>query len=100
MPASITTDFVVSRPNVAGRRMLIPERGPMPGSTPTTVPTRHPRNAYHKTPGCSATEKPSTRLSSVGISERHQSRLEWRLQRHGEQNIRERGHPDAERGSA
>ena len=55
MPASITTDLVVSSPNVAGKRMLIPESGPMPGNTPTTVPTRQPRNAYHKTPGASAT---------------------------------------------
>ena len=46
-----STDFVVSSPKVAGRRMLIPERGPMPGKTPTTVPTRHPRKAYHKTSG-------------------------------------------------
>src|SRR5215472_13868118 len=68
MPASITTDLVVSSPKVAGKRMLMPESGPMPGSTPTIVPTRHPRKAYHSTSGCSATENPSSRLSSVPIA--------------------------------
>src|SRR5919204_5768990 len=97
MPASITTDLVVSSPKVAGRRMLMPESGPMPGSTPTTVPTRHPRNAYHNTPGCSATEKPSSRLSSVGISERHEPRLERRLQANRKQRVSEGSHADAER---
>src|SRR5262249_24416827 len=67
MPASITTDLVVSSPKVAGRRMLMPVSGPIPGSTPTTVPTRQPRNAYHSTSGCSATEKPSSKLSTVPI---------------------------------
>ncbi len=62
-----TTDFVVSSPKVAGSRMLMPDSGPMPGSTPTMVPTRHPRKAYHSTSGWSATEKPSSRLSSVPI---------------------------------
>src|SRR5262245_43862765 len=45
----------------------MPVSGPIPGSTPTTVPTRQPRNAYHSTSGCSATEKPSSKLSTVPI---------------------------------
>ena len=68
MPASITTDLVVSSPKVAGKRMLMPESGPMPGNTPTMVPIRQPRKAYNSTSGWSATEKPSSRLSTVPIA--------------------------------
>src|SRR6185295_2737543 len=58
MPASITIAFVASSPKVIGKRIEMPASGPMPGSTPTSVPTRQPMNAYHSTAGCSATEKP------------------------------------------
>jgi hypothetical protein len=30
---------------VRGKRMAIPEVGPIPGSTPTRVPIKHPRKA-------------------------------------------------------
>src|SRR6266478_4397867 len=93
MPASITMDLVVSRPKVAGRRMLMPERGPMPGNTPTIVPTRHPRKAYHKTSGCSATEKPSSRLSML---ESEQALLDRGLQRDAKQQIGKRDDAQAE----
>jgi hypothetical protein len=33
---------------VRGRRMAIPEAGPMPGSTPTSVPMKHPTNAQKR----------------------------------------------------
>src|SRR5262245_18368504 len=64
MPASITIALVASWPKLIGSRIEIPARGPLPGSTPTSVPTRQPRNGYHSTAGCSATEKPSQRLSN------------------------------------
>src|SRR5215470_929648 len=98
MPASITTDLVVSSPKVAGSRMLMPDKGPMPGSTPTTVPTRQPRKAYHSTSGCSATEKPSSRLSTVPMLESEHAALERRLERDGEQQVSQRDHADAEGG--
>ena len=65
MPASMITALVASSPNVAGSKILIPASGPMPGNTPTSVPTRQPMNAYHSTSGRNATEKPSSRLSNV-----------------------------------
>ena len=65
MPASITIALVASSPKVIGSRIEMPASGPMPGSTPTSVPTRQPRNAYHSTAGCNATEKPSQSLSRV-----------------------------------
>src|SRR5215207_1776472 len=75
MPASMMIALVASRPNVTGKRMLMPARGPMPGSIPTSVPTTQPRNAYSRTSGRNATEKPSSRLSMVAstglVPERH-----------------------------
>src|SRR5215475_5076574 len=65
MPASMMTAWVALSPNVTGSRRLMPESGPMPGSTPTRVPTRQPRNAYHTLSGWSATAKPCRRLAKV-----------------------------------
>src|SRR5437016_4536183 len=65
MPASITIALVAFSPNVIGSRIEMPASGPMPGNTPTSVPTRQPRNAYHSTAGCNATEKPSQSESRV-----------------------------------
>ena len=60
MPASMTIALVASRPKVTGNRMLMPDKGPIPGSTPTSVPTTQPRKPYHSTSGRNATVKPST----------------------------------------
>src|SRR5215468_1724059 len=85
MPASITIALVASSPKVIGSRIEMPASGPIPGSTPTSVPTRQPRNAYHSTAGCSATEKPSQRLSNeTPMSETQNPRFERRLQRGAE----------------
>src|SRR3984957_4701431 len=99
MPASIKIALVASSPKVTGSRMLIPDSGPMPGSTPTSVPTRQPRKPYHSTSGRSATEKPSIRLSRVEPStalETEQALLERRLERHREQGIGRKRHAEAE----
>src|SRR6266478_2031239 len=92
MPASITIAFVAFSPKVIGSRMLMPESGPMPGSTPTSVPTRQPRNPYHSTSGRSATENPSIRLSKVSNGENpilksQDAMLQRRFQHDGEQRI-------------
>ena len=65
MPASITIALVALSPKETGRSRLIPARGPIPGSTPTTVPIRQPTNAYSRTEGVSATEKPTARFCRV-----------------------------------
>ena len=97
MPASITIALVASSPKVTGSRMLMPASGPMPGSTPTMVPTRQPRNAYHSTSGCSATEKPSSEaFDACPCLESEEAALERRLQRHAEQQIGQRDDADAE----
>src|SRR6476620_9808737 len=65
MPASMITACVALRPNVTGSRIEMPDSGPMPGSTPTRVPTRQPRKAYQRLSGASATENPCIRLMNV-----------------------------------
>jgi hypothetical protein len=45
--------------NVAGSRSATVSAGPMPGSTPTAVPSVAPTNAQNRLPGDSAAEKPS-----------------------------------------
>src|SRR4029078_10119690 len=45
--------------------MLMPDSGPIPGSTPTSVPTTQPRKAYQRLSNCIATEKPCARLCRV-----------------------------------
>src|SRR5262245_12963322 len=110
MPASITIALVASSPKVIGSRIEMPASGPMPGSTPTSVPTRQPRNAYHSTAGCSATEKPSQRLSSAPIANRpnqlpsepgpQRAGLERRLQRGAEHPPGDHREADAVGGGA
>src|SRR5437868_1414823 len=65
MPASMITACVAFRPKVTGNRIEMPDSGPMPGRTPTSVPTRQPMNAYQRLSGAKATEKPCSRLMSV-----------------------------------
>src|SRR5215469_14917400 len=80
MPASMITASVALRPNVIGSRMLMPESGPMPGSTPTSVPTRQPRNAYQRLSGCRATANPCSRLKKVPSTNRILE-AEWPLRK-------------------
>src|ERR1041385_1160969 len=77
MPASITIALVAFSPKVMGSRIEMPASGPIPGSTPTSVPTRQPRNAYHSTAGCNATEKPSQSESNAFIAVSWSRRRLW-----------------------
>jgi hypothetical protein len=45
MPAKSTMAEVASSPKEAGRSKLMPASGPMPGKTPTSVPTTQPTKA-------------------------------------------------------
>src|SRR6201989_2930618 len=65
MPASMITACVALSPNVTGSRIEMPDSGPMPGSTPTSVPTRQPRNAYQRLSNWNAIENPVTSLWRV-----------------------------------
>src|SRR5882757_4095538 len=65
MPASMITACVAFSPKVTGSRIEMPDSGPMPGSTPTSVPTRQPRKAYQRLSGWKAMANPCARLSRV-----------------------------------
>src|SRR5688572_29337394 len=62
MPASIIKPDTGSRWKVSGNSIATVATGPMPGSTPTSVPTRQPTSAKPRFAGVSATAKPSPRL--------------------------------------
>src|SRR5229473_877917 len=99
MPASMMTACVASSPNVTGNRMLMPDSGPIPGNTPTSVPTRQPKKAYQRLAGCNATENPCSRLSRVlstrSVLESHLSGRQLRLLHPDEHSVGERHHGDA-----
>src|SRR5689334_24125131 len=98
MPASMMIACVALRPNVTGSRIEMPASGPMPGSTPTSVPTRQPRNAYQALLGSSATEKPWARLTrvvSTGFLDTQHAGVERGLQHVDEQYVRDHDYADA-----
>src|SRR5262245_55945750 len=62
MPASMIRPEVGSSLNVSGSSMAMVAMGPMPGSTPISVPTMAPMNANPRLTGVNATENPTARL--------------------------------------
>src|SRR3954468_4375655 len=68
MPASMIRAAVGGRWKVMGSNIAIVATGPMPGSTPISVPTMQPTNAYHRFWRFSATVRPRLRLCSRSIS--------------------------------
>src|SRR6476661_10405886 len=98
MPASITIALVAFSPKVTGKRIEMPASGPMPGNTPTSVPTRQPRNAYQALAGASATENPRYRLCrvcSTTILESQRASLERCLEHVDEQYVGDHGDAQA-----
>src|SRR5262252_6260071 len=70
MPASMISAPTGGRPNVTGSSMVMVAMGPIPGRTPISVPTRHPRKHNPRLYRLKATENPSERLwSRAPISE-------------------------------
>jgi len=65
MPASMIIAEMGDILKVAGKRMDMAPTGPIPGSTPTSVPINTPRKQKKILAGCSPTEKPYMRLSSI-----------------------------------
>src|SRR4051812_31557484 len=68
MPASMIRAAVGGRWKVIGSNIAIVATGPMPGSTPISVPTMQPTNAYNRFWMFSATVRPRLRLCSRSIS--------------------------------
>src|SRR6202521_6434178 len=67
MPASMMSAETGGRTNVAGSSIAIVAIGPMPGSTPISVPRMHPMKQYQMLLQVRATPKPSTRLLSSSM---------------------------------
>src|SRR5262245_21168540 len=64
MPASMISADTGCSAYVVGSSMAMVATGPMPGSTPISVPRSAPISAYRRLTGVSATEKPSARWPS------------------------------------
>src|SRR3954467_4826536 len=62
MPASMISADTGGSAYVAGSSMAMVATGPTPGSTPISVPSRQPMNAYSRLIGVKATPKPMERL--------------------------------------
>src|SRR6185503_10713768 len=68
MPASMISAATGLRLNVIGSSIAMVATGPMPGSTPISVPSRQPISAYSRWIGVNATPKPITRLLKISIA--------------------------------
>lgn len=58
MPANIIMADTGDIRKVVGRRIDIAPNGPIPGSTPTSVPIKTPIKQAKRFTGCNPTEKP------------------------------------------
>src|SRR3954465_3344531 len=62
MPASMISADTGGSAYAAGRSMAMVATGPMPGSTPISVPSRQPMKQYSRLIGVKATPNPMERL--------------------------------------
>src|SRR3954469_279657 len=67
MPASMMSAATGFRLNVMGSSIAMVAMGPMPGSTPMSVPRITPMKQYRTLSGWTATVKPRTRLLKISI---------------------------------
>src|SRR5687768_16916067 len=68
MPASMISAETGSKLNVIGSRSAIVAVGPMPGSTPTAVPSTTPMKQYSRFSRRRAVSSPSARFSNSSIA--------------------------------
>src|SRR6185312_3714118 len=99
MPASMISAPTGASENVIGRSIATVATVPMPGSTPTSVPTSAPSRQKPILAGCAATVKPSARLlkrSNIGLrpASEHEGRpqRERQFENPGEQRDAEQRH--------
>src|SRR5258705_10915649 len=89
MPASMISAPTGGRPKVIGSSMATVAMVPMPGSTPTSVPTKAPIRHSSRLIGVKATPKPRARLEkssaiTPSLDEKTREELQWQPQRIGE----------------
>src|SRR3954464_15708587 len=91
MPASMISADTGGSAYVAGSSMAMVATGPMPGSTPISVPSRQPMKAYSRLIGVNATPKPIERLEirSMVFSPRDEAgpHRELQVQQHDEGEV-------------
>src|ERR1700722_13200295 len=76
MPDSMISDATGVILNVSGSSMAMVVNGPMPGSTPTSVPKVAPSRQYRKLSGVSATPKPVARWAKRSMSEQRERQFQ------------------------
>src|SRR5438445_13677856 len=101
MPASMISAPTGGKPKVIGSSMATVAMVPMPGSTPTSVPTRAPIRHSSRLIGENATPKPRARLenrSAIAPSLNQEAREELQRQpeRIGEKQAATYGQADAD----
>src|SRR5205085_12685144 len=69
MPAKKIIEAVMSTFAVMGSSMATATAGPMPGSTPTAVPSTQPTKAHNRLIGVIAVAKPCRREAKMSISD-------------------------------
>src|SRR3954469_9221486 len=69
MPAKKIIDAVMSTLAVIGSSMATATAGPMPGSTPTAVPSTQPTKAHSRLIGLIAVAKPCRREAKMSMSD-------------------------------
>src|SRR5947209_5162896 len=102
MPASMMSAATGFRLKVIGSSMAIVATGPMPGSTPISVPRITPMKQYITFSGWTATTKPIQRLWKISIggalAEHLRPHREGQRQALHEDQPRERHQDDVEDG--
>lgn len=68
MPAKKIIEAVTSTLAVMGSSMATATAGPMPGSTPTAVPSAQPTRAHRRLAGVAAVAKPASNASKISIT--------------------------------
>src|SRR5438270_2179821 len=101
MPASMISAPTGGRPKVIGSSMATVAMVPMPGSTPTNVPTRAPIRHSKRLIGVKATPKPSARLEkrsaiAPSLNQKTGKQLQRQAQRVGEKQAAADGQADAD----
>src|SRR6478609_6549333 len=95
MPASMMSADTGGSAYVAGSSIAMVATGPMPGSTPISVPSRQPISAYIRLIGVSATPKPIDRCWSRSMSALPRPDRQLEAQAHHEHADREHRERDA-----
>src|SRR3954453_15924845 len=98
MPASMISAGAGSRPKVNGKSIATVATGPIPGSTPTSVPRKQPMKQYRMFCQLSAMPNPNARWESVSMPPSQiRPERQWEPEQPDEHRHRENDHDRGER---